>query len=360
MSLFKKPAFGLDLSDHSVEVMELARKGKEYSLAAMGRMFVPEGLISDGRIMNKERLANLLHDLTQHTYPKKISGRDVVLSLPESQVFIHSFMFPKNLGTQQLRAALRYEAEGIIPLPAEDVYFDFQVNPAPQRISGNGEGGGQEQQEVIYVAVSKDVVNEYVALMALLKWRAIALDIQSYALARALLLGYNEAQMAVLVDIGAKTTLVSIAEKGFVRFSTTIAAAGDALTDEVERKQGVSGPEAERMKIQGGILEFPYLEETVSRIAQEVRKTIEFAAKRFGVQAGRVLVTGGSASLPGLLVAMQKALPVPVALGRPWLIAEDSPLISTLLLAEVTGLALRGAADDPSTSGINLLPRQEK
>ena len=58
--LFQKSAFGLDISDTSLEMVEFQKKGGKVVLSAVGRMILTKGVIEDGKIMDEAKLNEIL------------------------------------------------------------------------------------------------------------------------------------------------------------------------------------------------------------------------------------------------------------------------------------------------------------
>ncbi|HLC99478.1 MAG TPA: pilus assembly protein PilM, partial [Patescibacteria group bacterium] len=155
--LFQKTAFGLDLSDTSIEVIQFQGTGKSMKLAAVGRMILAHGLIEDGKILDEPKVAGAIKELLAKTQPEKISTNFVVASLPESKIFTHHFKLPATIPETQLIEALRYEAEGVIPVAANELIFDYRVI-----VKGTEKSA---QQEVLHVAVFKDIAESYARTM---------------------------------------------------------------------------------------------------------------------------------------------------------------------------------------------------
>src|SRR3972149_9797243 len=100
--LFQKSAFGLDISDTSLEMVEFQKKGGKIVLSAVGRMILAKGVMEDGKILDEQKMAAAISDLCSKTQPQKISTKLVIASLPESKIFTHNFKLPITIQTNDL------------------------------------------------------------------------------------------------------------------------------------------------------------------------------------------------------------------------------------------------------------------
>ncbi|MEK7610217.1 MAG: pilus assembly protein PilM, partial [Patescibacteria group bacterium] len=60
LNWFVKKAVGLDVSDRSIEILELSRWGRRLTVSAAGRALLPAGAVIAGRIKDSKKLAATL------------------------------------------------------------------------------------------------------------------------------------------------------------------------------------------------------------------------------------------------------------------------------------------------------------
>lgn len=362
--LFQKTAFGLDISDTSIEVIQFQGSGKSMKLLAVGRMILAPGLIEDGKILDEQKMAGAIRDLLAKTQPQKVSTNLVVASLPESKIFTHLFKLPASIPEQQLSEALRYEAEGVIPVPASELVFDYKaIRSTDSRIVADKKRG---VQDVLHVAVFKDIAQSYVRTLRLAGLEPVAFDAESLSIARSLIKAYNKDEAVLIADVGAKETVLSIFDQDGIRFSRDLGIAGDTFTKTVAEKMKISWDEAENMKLACGLDQNQgdgrvlfILQGILEKIIQEMQKGIRFYEEESGRKVTKVILVGGSANLPSFSLYFEDNLGIQAVRGRPWVVSESSPMSSTLLLTNAIGLALRGVEADPAKAGINLMPKEE-
>ncbi len=345
-NLFKKPAFGLDISDYSVEALELERKFGKVYLGAYGRVKLEEGIVENGKILNKEKLKEKINQVLENTVPRKLKGKKVILSLPESKTFIHFFEERENIEEQ---------ASKTIPLDLEKVYSDFQ----------NG----------LYAAAPKEIVDEYLEVLKEAGLEPLVFDVESASLARAFkneMVKDGSETPVLIVDIGARTTNLTVYDQGSIRLSTIISIAGNDFTKAISEKLNISLEEAEKLKRSFGLNEEEkrgrvvfVLLDVLKDVLNEIKQTVGFYQEKSGREIKKVLLCGGSSLVPKLLSYFSSNLGIETKLADPWKDIKTEIKITKekfhpILFASVIGLAKRTLVNNPETAGINLMPLEEK
>jgi len=174
-----------------------------------------------------------------------------------------------------------------------------------------------------------------------------------------------------IVSFGGGVTAIAVHENGVPQFVRVLGSGGRELTDAIATDLGVSAETAETLK---RALADPGTDEMVARartsvdrplsvLLDEVRSSIDYYRNQPGsAQLRRVVVTGGSAQLPGLPERLSALVGVPVEpaymhdllrIGNIGFAADELPRLEPYLPAPV-GLALGGANVG---TVIDLLPR---
>jgi Tfp pilus assembly PilM family ATPase len=87
---------GLDISDTSLKLVQLKKKGSKIKIQAMGRVELPIGTIEKGEIKNQRSFLESLEKLI--TKPKfgNINNNEIVACLPESKTYIELIKVAKS------------------------------------------------------------------------------------------------------------------------------------------------------------------------------------------------------------------------------------------------------------------------
>jgi len=357
LDFYKAKAFGLDISDYSIEIISLSGSLEKPKLLALGRAILEPGIVGNGKVLQKEKLEAVLEELIKKPKFCKIKTKKFIFALPESKTFIHFFKFPEALEKEKAKKEIEFQAIHNFPFPLKELYFDFEV----------------KNKEVLLVAVQKDIVDDYLEIFKNLKLQPIALEIESLSLARSST--ENKEETILIADIGARTTNFSIFDKNRLKLSISIDIAGNKFTQSLSEKLNVSFQEAENLKKEIGLdpekregKVFLILQKEIQEIISEIKKIEDYFQKKEQKAIEKIILAGGSAILPRLAVYLAENLEKSILIGDPWgkinidilrkkEYFEKALEISPILYSTVIGSALRGLVKNPAEAGINLLPK---
>lgn len=353
MVLFgSKKSFGLDISDTSIEALELEKDGREIKVKSYGRIEIPEKkLVEDGLIKEKELLVKSIRDLLEKVEPEKIKTRYTLLSLPESKVFTHNFELPINLTLNQIREALSYEIESIFPYQSKELSTDFIIISKKEKT-----------QEIFLATSPKKIVNDFKEVLEKAGLIPLVFDMESKSLARALIEKFEKNKAIIILDIGARTSIISVFDEVGLRFTTNLKIAGNLFTKKISENLNISFDEAEKIKIKDGFLSEKFgqiLKNESKLICQEIKRVIEYTEKKYNFKIEKIILAGGSSLLPGIEEYFHSEIGLLIEKGNPLTKLSKNNILSkkekNILFANVIGLALRALEKDPLKVDINLL-----
>lgn len=342
-------AFGLDLSDLSMKAVWLNRAGKQDSVVSFGSVPLPTGSVIDGEIMDSGIVQGAIAALLEKAGPKKIRTRQVVCSLPETKAFLRIISLPA-MEEDEVKEAIKWEIEANIPLTLDQVYYDWQVLD----LNLTQEKG---KISVLVVAVARNVVDQFQAVLAAAGLEVVGLETESIAQARSLLDERNEKRTTLIVDIGDRRTSFLIAIGNTPCFTSSVPLSSQMVTDAISKSFHISFDEAEEIKIKQGLgslaLKSPVLQAVLpvlENIAVEIEKSIDFYLNnlRYSENIDSIVLCGGGSIMQGLLPYFSRRLGRPIEFGNPWTnvkLGEQLPLINrnySVQYSTAIGLALRG------------------
>jgi type IV pilus assembly protein PilM len=340
-----KPVFfGLDVSDRSVDLVSLIRKGGKIVVDRYGRADLPVGAIDRGVLQDVDAVARVVTELLATLYgedrPRRYNGG---IALPETQIFSKIFRLPSALTPEQTAQAAEQEARDVFPI---DLRLALKESLTVHR--------EKEFQDVYFAAVHAKVLQAYADLAARCGITPLFFDSEAISMARALT--RPEDPPTLIVDIGARSTTLSVAEEGGIRLTSDIAIAGNQLTAAIEAKLGVPLAEAEKLKRMHGFdpnakddRVFFLLQAPMREIIDEIRRVLDYYARKTGHPVARVLLTGGGSLTPFTADYLASNLPgVPISVANPLekVHIDDSELAGTFhatatMHTAAIGLALR-------------------
>lgn len=371
-------AFGLDISDFSIEALQLKRYFKGVRIESYGRIKLEKGTVDDGEIFSKKELQKKIEELLENLKFKGLKLPEVIFSLPESKIFLHIFELPANISAKELPRAIESEVLKTLPIDLSKLYFDFQVISKKVTI-----------QEILYVAVEKRIVDDYLEVMDRVGLTPLALDIESASLARTFKgeVPLNGGMM--ILDIGARSTILTIFDQNAIRVSSIIKIAGNHFAKTISQKLNISFKEAEKLKRTHGLDEkrgegriMFILQNILNDILDKTKNLINFYQGKTNRKIKKVLLVGGSSLIPKLISYFATNLNIETKLGDlstlypglkkkiqqklfirdiidPKDITKEQYIeerLHSVFFSNVIGLALRGLEIDPERDGINLIP----
>ncbi|MGH9115004.1 MAG: type IV pilus assembly protein PilM, partial [Acidimicrobiales bacterium] len=309
-------SIGLDIGSSAVRAAEtVAGKGRP-TLRRYAQIGLPKGAVVDGEVVNPGVVTDALRRLWAEG---GFSSRKVVLGVSGHRVIVRQADVPA-LDDEDLRSALRFDAQELIPIPMEEASFDFQVL---ERGSGTDEDG-RRMSRILIVAAHKDLLRSHLGAIKGAGLDAVAVDAAPLALMRVVPVpppgapGHDGVE--ALVAIGAELTTVAVRRNGVPAFIRSLAVGGSKLTLGIAGALHVEPAVAERFKratISGDSPQLAQARRTVSAelrdLGEEVRATIDFfMAQSDGSTVERLLVTGGASQTSGLVEALAGGLAVQI------------------------------------------------
>jgi type IV pilus assembly protein PilM len=277
-----------------------------------------------------------------------IKQKEVNIALPESQVYTKIIEMP-SLSEKELAAALKYEMEQYIPLPLDQVKTDWQVL---------GPTGPQNKTtRILLVAASLSLIKKYESVMEELGITPSTIETETLSVHRAIYPLVSNQSSNMIVHMGAATTNIAVVENGEIIMVFTIDRGGIAITRAISLDLGIELGQAESYKRAYGLNKdtfegkigkslFPILES----ILGDIKKTLLlYKEKNPNQPVTQVILSGGSAQLPGIDIYFANQLNIQVVLGNSFQIygVKNIPQqveSDALSFNVVAGLALKDAS----------------
>ncbi len=269
---------------------------------------------------------------------------------------------------EKIERIIAFEAQQNVPFPIDEVVWDYQLIA----------GGGDEQVQVVLVAIKTDLLDEINGAVEETGLRTAIVDVATMALYNAF--RYNYADLSgcsLLVDIGARTTNLLFIEPPKI-FSRNIPVGGSSITAAIAKEFDESFAAAEFRKKRDGFVSpggayaeptdpevarvSKLMRSTMTRLHTEVMRSIShYRAQQQGNAPERLFLCGGSASTPYMREFFSEKLQIPIEFFNPLrnvAVAHSAPVKeltpSAHLLGELVGLALRSVSACPME--LNLRP----
>ncbi len=354
----KPKAFGLDISDLSLKIVKLKKKRGVFGLASYGEEEIKPGIIKGGEIKDETALVKIIKNALAKVQGEKLKTKYVVASLPEEKAFLQVIQMPR-LSEEDLKSAVIYEAENYIPLPIEEVYLDSQiVLPVYNHL---------DHFDVLIAALPKKTVDPYISCLKKANLKPLALEIESLAIARALIKNEATVSPVLLIDLGETRTGFVVFSGNSLKFTSSIPVSSQSFTEIISKALKINPAEAEELKIQYGFQTdakkkgsqvFEALIPALSDLIEQIKRYLNYYQTHAshehlppdGKGVTKILLCGGGANLKGLPLFLNTYFKIPVEVGNPWINilpepqkeVPELPFEKSLGYTTALGLALRG------------------
>ncbi|MCK9468741.1 MAG: pilus assembly protein PilM [Porticoccaceae bacterium] len=341
-----RPVLGLDITSTSVKLLELSRSGNRYRVESYLVRPLPANTVVEKNISDAETLADAIRKLVSQAKPKT---RDVAAAVPGSAVITKIVELPAGLSDLALETQISLEADHYIPYPLEEVALDFEVvGPSP---------ANPDRVEVLLAACRRENVESRQEVIELAGLNARIIDVEVFAIERAfqLIRPHLEpasAQVVAVVDIGASMLTLNVLAEGKTIYTREQLFGGRQVTEEIQRRYGLSIQEAGRAKKQGGLpddYETEVVEPFKEALIQQISRSLQFffSSSQYSYIDCLVLA-GGVAAMDGLKESVEEKLGLPAVVANPFANMTVASKVNAVALANdapammiALGLALR-------------------
>lgn len=340
---------GLDIGSSSIKIVSLQRDKDQAKLLSLGSIACPQpGMLSDADL-DLEKVAQSIKKLMQAT---KIDGKMVVAALPESKVFTRVIDDLPFLSDQELSSAIRYAAEEFIPMSLAEVNLNWQVLARSDKTE---QGKNSSKTVVLVIASPKNIVQKYIKVLSLAGVTPRAMETETIAVTRSLVGNNPFSPSSLIIQLGATTTDFAAVSHGLIWLTRSISTGGMALSRVLAQHFNFEISQAEEYKKVYGMLVdqlegkvYEALRGVLDIVTGEVKRLIQSFNSKYPQDAiKRVVLSGGGAKMPGLVVYLANSLGLEVQEADPWYsILKDKALSAKLstdapLFSVACGLALR-------------------
>lgn len=351
MFSFKKksaPILGIDISATAIKLLELSRSGSKYRVESYAVEALPPNSVSDKTINDIEQVGEAVARAVKKAGTKT---KNAAVSVAGSSVITKMISMPAGLSDDEMESQIQIEADQYIPFPLEEVAMDFEV-------TGEAEEGS-DRVNVLLAASRSEIVDNVVASIELGGLNAKVVDIEAFAIENAIDLVSESFPADIskdaiaIADVGSSVTTFSVLENMKTLYSREESFGGAQLTEDIQRRYGLSYEEAGLAKRQGGLpdnYEPEVLEPFKENMASQIGRALQFFyASSQITNIDALILAGGCSSIPGIGEIVEERLGVKTIVANPFANMAVASKISTKNLTNdapammiACGLALRG------------------
>ncbi len=338
---------GLDVSSSAVKLVELGQAGRgRYSIDRYVIEPLAKDAVAEGNIARMEDVTEALRRAWMRMGTR---SRHVVMALPATSVISKRVVMPADLSEDEMEARIMVEAAQVVPFSLDEVNLDFQVL-GPAVSAGD--------VDVLLVASRKEKIEDRVAVAEAAGLKVHVMDTEFNAMQTAfeamahVFPDNGKGQTVALIDVGATTMHILVFANQTVVYSREQSFGGNQLTQDIQRRYGMTYDEAEKLKRSDDKPDrysFEVLQPFTETLALEIGRALQmFVASTSYSKVDFIVLAGGTSILPGLDEAVASRTEASTMVANPFtgmtrgsevLIEQLSNDAPALMVA--CGLALR-------------------
>ena len=218
----------LDMGSHSIKALDVSVSGDQLRLNRLAYAEVP----ADGN--RTDVLRRVVHE-------NRFRGQNSVTSVSGRNVIVR-YVPMAQMGDDELRTAIRSEADKYIPFGVNEVQLDCA------RIA---EMPNTNEIRVLLVAVKRSLIEEQIDLLREVGLVPSIIDVDAFALGNAFTMSgprTGDESVTALVDVGCQKTNITIVQNGIAHFAREVYVAGNDFNDQIARRLDVDPLSVDELK----------------------------------------------------------------------------------------------------------------
>lgn len=366
----KKRFVGLKIGSSQLAAARVVNNGTS-DLVQIAREPLEAGIVVGGEPRQPDELANALKAFfKKHKLPKT----GVRLGIASNRIGVRTLEIAGIEDLKQLGNAVRYRAQEALPIPLDEAVLDYRV------LSERVDASGQTVRRVLLVVAYRDLIDRYIAACRKAGIKLAGIDLEAFGLLRALTVPRDPDVPAraatVVVNVGHDRSTFGVSDGLNCEFTRVLDWGGSKLSVAIARALDMSPSEAAPVKHALSLVEpvtpagltqeqgqkaRDAAERELHAFARELVSALQFYQNQPGsLGIGEVVLTGGTAELPGIDAELRRLIGVPVRVGDPLTNVKVGKKVRALegmgSLATAIGLGI----DIAAMRAVNLLPSKKE
>jgi type IV pilus assembly protein PilM len=321
-----KKLVGLKIGASQIAAARVVNNGGP-QVVQIAREALDAGIVVGGELREAEELAVVLKRFfRKHKLPRQ----NVRLGISNNRIGVRSFEIAGIDDAKQLANAIKYRAQETLPIPVEEAVLDYHI------LGERTDEEGVIHRRVLLVVAYRDLIDRYVAACKKAGIRLAGIDLEAFGLLRALvpqLTSEAPRAAAVVLSVGHDRTTFAVSDGHACQFTRVLDWGGRSLDESIAKALDLSPSEAQPIKLALSLADASIPAGLTSEQAQQVREAVLRAVHEFARELvsslqfyqsqpgslgiGELVLTGGTAELPGFAAELSRLLGVRTRVGDP-------------------------------------------
>ena len=317
---------GLKIGASQLAASRVVNNGSA-NLVQLARGPLDVGIVVGGEVRDVPGLATALDAFfTEHKLPR----RGVRLGLATNRIGVRAFDVDGIADEGQLANAIRFRAHEAVSIPMDQAVLDYHV------VEESVNDVGAISRRIVLAAAYRDSIDRYLEAFRDAKIQLHGIDLEAFALLRAIgpTAAKAEGEVApaiVAVSLGHDRSTLAISDGAVCEFTRVLEWGGGKLETAIALDLGVTPEEAVELKL-GTTLAPDFdrnedpradaareaIKRELQKLARELVASLQFYQSQPGSLAiSKILITGGTSQIPGLAEELERLTRVGVHRADP-------------------------------------------
>jgi len=322
-----KELVGLKIGASQIAAARVSNNGVA-EVTQVAREEIDPGIVVGGELRDPEALAVALKEFFRDN---KLPKRNIRLGIANNRIGVRTFEITGIEDPKQLANAIRFRAQEALPIPIEEAVLDYHV------LSETTNEEGETVRKILLVVAYRELVDRYVSACRDAGLSLAGIDLEAFALLRSLAAPREEegpaAAALVAVAVGHDRSTFAVSDGRVCEFTRVLDWGGSTLSVAIARaldmtpsetdpiKHAISlepGPAPEGISEEVAAAAREAVKAQINGFARELVSSLQFYQNQPGsLGIGEIILTGGTAHLPGFAAELQRLIGVRVKLGDP-------------------------------------------
>jgi type IV pilus assembly protein PilM len=318
----KNRCLGVDLGTTGIKIVELKKENNlpvfvNYAISGdSGSLLQSGGMeVLDGQI--KGILDSMLKE-------GKFGAKNAVVGVPGFFSLIFFIEIPE-MPESEIEQAVKFEAAKYIPTPVSEVSLGWEIIGSFQDkpVEGGQVSGQGRKIQIMAVSVPKKTTEKYGELVRAVKLNPMAMEVENFAVARALV--GNDKGAFLIVNIGGKSTDFTIVSDSVVRITRNIDVGGVEISRSIASGLGIDLARAEQLKKTDRVNLLDSQNEisrlvgpALGMVTEEIKRLREIYHKKSPLKKiEKIIFTGGASKMKTLVEYFSRSVEMECQMGNP-------------------------------------------
>ena len=284
---------GLDMGSYSVKCVEIRHDSDKTVLQSAQLMRLPSS--------TTEGLTETLRKILQAV---EVSPKHLRISISGPSVFVRNITLPR-MTPQELKSAIRFEAERHIPFSLDDCVLDFQTI---------GYTSNKLSMKVLLVAAKREYINQRMKALADVGLEPEIIDADIFCFANAFKELNQESEMKTygLLNVGHSLSSFAIIHEGELFFVREMLFGGYGVTRALAEIKNISEEAAGEWKTKADPALRPEITSAVQKgfepLVDELKRSLDYFENETGEDLKVIIAAGGGVKSQGACGALSEEL----------------------------------------------------